>query len=61
MKRDISDYLIIGGSAAGMAAAQAIKEKDPKGIVTVLSEEPDMPYFRPMIPYVVTGKKKAEA
>lgn len=60
MKRDCPDYLIIGGSAAGMAAAQAIREKDPKGIVTVLSEEPDMPYFRPMIPYVVTGKKKAE-
>lgn len=60
MERDNPDYLIIGGSAAGMAAAQAIKEKDPKQIVTVLSEEPDMPYFRPMIPYVVTGKKKAE-
>ena len=60
MKRDYPDYLIIGGSAAGMAAAQAIKEKNPKGIVTVLSEEPDMPYFRPLIPYVVTGKKKAE-
>lgn len=61
MKRDHSDYLIIGGSAAGMAAAQAIMEKDPKGIVTVLSEEPDMPYFRPLIPYVVTGKKSAES
>ncbi len=57
----MADYLIIGGSAAGMAAAQAITEKDPKGVVTVLSEEPDMPYFRPLIPYVVTGKKNAEA
>ncbi|HTZ18488.1 MAG TPA: FAD-dependent oxidoreductase [Dissulfurispiraceae bacterium] len=61
MKSDRPGYLIIGGSAAGMAAAQAIKEKDPKGAVTVLSDEPDMPYFRPMIPYVVSGKKKAEA
>ena len=61
MKSDYSDYLIIGGSAAGMAAAQAIREKDPKGSITVLSEEPDMPYYRPMIPYVVTGKKKAES
>ena len=60
MERDYPEYLIIGGSAAGMAAAQAIKEKDSKHIVTVLSEEPDMPYFRPLIPYVVTGKKKAE-
>ncbi len=58
MKGDGPDYLIIGGSAAGMAASQAIKEKDPKGIVTVLSEEPDMPYFRPLIPYIVTGREK---
>jgi len=61
MKRDYPNYLIIGASAAGMAAAQAIREKDPKGRITVLSEEPDAPYFRPMIPYVVTGKKKAES
>lgn len=61
MKRDYPDYLIIGGSAAGMAAAQAIREKDPKGTITVLSEEPDMPYFRPLIPYVVTGKKRQRA
>lgn len=58
---DNIDYLIIGGSAAGMAAAQVIREQDPKGTVIVLSEEPDMPYFRPMIPYIVTGKKKAES
>lgn len=53
-----ADYLIIGGSAAGMAAAQVIRRQDPAGSVTVLSEEPDMPYYRPMIPYVVTGRKK---
>src|SRR5574340_229668 len=60
MTADKAAYLIIGGSAAGMSAAQVIREQDPNGIVTVLSEEPDMPYFRPLIPYVVTGKKKAE-
>ncbi len=54
---DNVDYLIIGGSAAGMAAAQSIRELDKNGSVTVLSDEPDMPYFRPMIPYMVTGKK----
>jgi nitrite reductase (NADH) large subunit len=55
-----TDYLIIGGSAAGMAAAQVIRRQDPAGRVTVLSEEPDMPYYRPMIPYVVTGRKKEQ-
>jgi len=57
---DKAGYVIIGGSAAGMAAAQAIREQDPDGVITVLSEEPDMPYFRPLIPYMVTGKKSAE-
>ena len=56
MAVDKVNYVIIGGSAAGMAAAQAITEQDPNGIITVLSEEPDMPYFRPLIPYMVTGK-----
>lgn len=59
MAVDKASYVIIGGSAAGMAAAQAITEQDPNGIITVLSEEPDMPYFRPLIPYMVTGKKSA--
>lgn len=53
-------YAIIGGSAAGMAAAMAIREQDPQGDVTVFSEESDMPYFRPLIPFLISGKKKAE-
>ena len=56
-----ANYVIIGGSAAGMAAAQSIREQDPNGSITVLSDEPDMPYFRPLIPYMVTGKKSARA
>jgi NAD(P)H-nitrite reductase large subunit len=59
MAVDKANYVIIGGSAAGMAAAQAIREQDPNGMITVLSEETDMPYFRPLIPYMVTGKKSA--
>lgn len=54
-----TSYLIIGGSAAGMAAAHAIRKKDPEKSITVLTDEKDAPYFRPMIPYVVSGKKKA--
>jgi len=55
-----SKYIIVGGSAAGMAAAHTIRLHDRKGSVTVLSEEPDTPYFRPMIPFLVSGKKCAE-
>lgn len=53
-------YLIVGGSAAGMAAAEAIKSLDPKGSIRILSEEVDAPYFRPMIPFLVSGKKEAD-
>lgn len=60
MSGDYSRYLIVGGSAAGMAAAQAIREKDVKGAITVLSEEPDAPYFRPLIPFLVSGRKQPE-
>lgn len=51
-------YLIVGASAAGMAAAHAIRKKDTKNSVTVLTDEKDPPYFRPMIPYVISGKKR---
>lgn len=50
-------YVIIGASAAGMAAAEAIHQSDSSGIITVLSEEPVMPYFRPMIPFLISGRK----
>ena len=53
-------YLIIGGSAAGMAAAQAIREQDPLGEIQVLSAEADLPYFRPLIPFVVAEEKAEE-
>ena len=60
MDNEQSQYVIVGGSAAGMAAAHAIREKDPGGTITVLSEEPDRPYFRPLIPFLVSGKKQAD-
>jgi nitrite reductase (NADH) large subunit len=53
-------YLIVGGSAAGMAAAETIKRLDPGGSVRILSEEADAPYFRPMIPFLISRKKSAE-
>jgi NAD(P)H-nitrite reductase large subunit len=50
-------YVIVGGSAAGMAAAQTIRVHDPCGAIQVLSEEADAPYYRPMIPFVISRKK----
>jgi len=55
---DQTRYVIIGGSAAGMAGANAIRDLDVHGSITVLSEERDMPYFRPMIPFLISGRKR---
>lgn len=52
-------HVIIGAGAAGMAAATAIRETDRNARVIVLSEEADRPYFRPMIPFIISGKKTA--
>ncbi len=52
-------YLIVGASAAGMAAAEAIRSIDKSGPVTVFSDESDPPYFRPLIPFLISGKKEA--
>jgi len=60
VRTDHSKYLIVGACAAGMAAAHAIREQDSRGTVTVLSEEPYAPYFRPLIPFLVSGKKRPE-
>ena len=53
-------YLIVGGSAAGMAAAHTIRKKDSQGKIMVLSNEQTAPYFRPMIPYIINGKKQVD-
>jgi NAD(P)H-nitrite reductase large subunit len=43
-----------------MAAAQAIAETDPGASTTVFSAEKVRPYFRPMIPYVISGTKQLD-
>jgi NAD(P)H-nitrite reductase large subunit len=50
------NYVIIGNSASGVAAAQAIRECDKKNRITVISDEPHSNYSRPLISYLL-GKK----
>ena len=45
----MTKYLIIGGSAGGIGAVEAIREIDPMGTLTVISEETVPQYSRPMI------------
>lgn len=42
-------YLIIGNSAGGIAAAEAIREVDKAGELAIVSEEPYFAYSRPLI------------
>jgi len=41
------DYLIIGGGMTAAAAAQGIREIDPKGSIGIISAEDQRPYDRP--------------
>lgn len=52
----MAKYLIVGGSAAGIGAVEAIREVDQTGSITIISEEPCPQYSRPMISDFVSGK-----
>jgi NAD(P)H-nitrite reductase large subunit len=43
-----------------MGGAQSIRELDARGDIVILSAEADPPYYRPLIPYIVTQKKTAD-
>ncbi len=54
-------HVIVGASAAGMAAAEAIRKRDPAAEIVVLTDERHPPYYRPLIPYLLyAGKTPAE-
>lgn len=49
-------YVIIGASAAGLAAAEQIRKTDQTGEITILTKESYLPYSRPSISYYLKGK-----
>lgn len=50
------NYIIIGNSASGVAAIEAIRKYDKKRQITVISDESYISYSRPLISYLL-GKK----
>ena len=56
----MSKYVIVGASVAGIGAVEAIREVDPIGAITVISEESCPQYSRPMISDLVSGKTNFE-
>jgi len=57
----MSKYVIIGGSAGGIGAVEAIREVDPVGTLTVISEETVPQYSRPMISEYVSREATLES
>jgi NAD(P)H-nitrite reductase large subunit len=49
MTSDKTKYLIIGNSAGGIGAAEAMREVDAGGSITIISDEPYHTYSRPLI------------
>ncbi len=43
------EYMIVGNSAGGIGAAEAIREVDKAGTITIVSDEPYPVYSRPLI------------
>ena len=52
----MAKYVIVGASAAGIGAVEAIREVDPAGTIAVISDETCPQYSRPMISDFVSGK-----
>lgn len=50
-------YCIIGTSAAGIAAAQKLRQLDPQASIICISDEKEMPYNKCMLADYVSGEK----
>jgi NAD(P)H-nitrite reductase large subunit len=49
-------HLIIGAGTAGVAAAETLRQLDPKAVITLLDGEGEQPYSRMAIPYLLAGQ-----
>ena len=53
-------YVIIGNSAAGIGAAEGIRQADKQGEIIIVADEPHHTYSRPLISYLLLGKVTEE-
>ncbi|HWI83462.1 NAD(P)/FAD-dependent oxidoreductase [Ramlibacter sp.] len=49
-------HLILGAGPAGVIAAETIRKHRPQDAVTIVGDEPEPPYSRMAIPYLLSGK-----
>jgi len=53
-------YLIIGNSAGGIGAVEAIRQVDKEGTLTIVSDEPYSVYSRPLISKYLTKERSTD-
>ena len=53
-------YVIIGASAAGLAAAETVRRLTQSASITLISEEPHLPYSRPLLTYLLAREIRPE-
>lgn len=53
-------YLIVGNGAAGLSAAEVIRQRDRQGRITIVTSEPYLFYSRPGIAYYLSGMVPAK-
>ena len=49
-------HIIIGAGPAGVVAAEELRKFDPGASITLIGDEPEPPYSRMAIPYLLIGK-----
>jgi NAD(P)H-nitrite reductase large subunit len=47
------NYVIVGTGPAGVIAAETLRQTDPSGSITLIGDEPEPPYSRMAIPYLL--------
>jgi NADPH-dependent 2,4-dienoyl-CoA reductase/sulfur reductase-like enzyme len=50
------NHVIIGAGPAGVTAAEEIRRQDPSAEITLISHEPEPPYSRMAIPYLIKNQ-----
>lgn len=53
-------HVIIGTSAAGLAAAERLRHGDRSGSITLISDEAHLPYSRPLLTYLLGREIRQE-
>ncbi len=49
-------YLILGAGPAGVVAAETLRRLEPTATITLIGDEPEPPYSRMAIPYLLQGQ-----